>query len=264
MSLPFLLEIGTEEIPDWMIVQGLNHLQDSFQKLLDQHGLGGKVSMADATPRRLVIQAKGVIPKQLNTEEQLLGPPKSAGPGAASGFARKMGTTVDQLLTTATERGDYYLFKKRVEGRRTAEILAESLPALIIGIPWPKTMYWNGKGSSRFIRPVRWIVALLGGEVVPFEIEGVRSGDTTEGHRVLGSRSIAVTAETFEQQLRDNFVELNSEARYRRIADFVESAGAKLDTELARTLAYITEWPTPIAGTFDQSICSFRARSWSR
>src|SRR6266567_865703 len=231
MSSPFLLEIGTEEIPDWMIVQGLNHLQDAFQKLLDQHALAGTVHNVDATPRRLVLHATGLIPQQPDTEELLLGPPQSAGPGAAAGFAKKMGTTPDQLGAQSTAKGEYLSFTKKVKGRRTADILAESLPGLIIGISWPKTMYWNGKGSGRFIRPIRWIVALLGNDVIPFEIEGVATGNATQGHRVLSRTglqtcSFPVTIDTFEQQLRDNYVELNSDTRYHRIADFVESAGA--------------------------------------
>jgi glycyl-tRNA synthetase beta chain len=251
MSLPFLLEIGTEEIPDWMIVQGLNHLQDAFQKLLDQHALAGSVQNVDATPRRLVLRANGLIAGQPDSEELLLGPPKSAGPGAAAGFAKKMGTTPDQLSTQSTAKGEYLSFTKKVRGRRTADILAESLPGLIINVPWPKTMYWNGKGSGRFIRPIRWIVALLGNDIVPFEIEGVSSGNTTQGHRVLGGSAIPVTIDTYEQQLRDNYVELNSDARYNKIKFHVQLVGAKLDIELARTLTYITEWPTPIVGSFD-------------
>jgi glycyl-tRNA synthetase beta chain len=251
MSLPFLLEIGTEEIPDWMIVQGLNHLQDAFQKLLDQHSLAGTVHNVDATPRRLVLRANGLIPQQPDSQELLLGPPKSAGPGAAAGFAKKMGTTPDQLGVQSTAKGEYLSFTKKVKGRRSAEILAESLPGLILNIPWPKTMYWNGKGSGRFIRPIRWIVALLGNDIVPFEIEGVSAGNTTQGHRILGKKDIRVAVDTYEQQLLDNYVELNSETRYHRIADFVQAAGAKLDLGLARTLSYMTEWPTPIVGSFD-------------
>jgi glycyl-tRNA synthetase beta chain len=251
MSLPFLLEIGTEEIPDWMIVQGLNHLQDAFQKLLDQHALAGSVQNVDATPRRLVLRANGLIAGQPDSAELLLGPPKSAGAGAVAGFAKKMGTTPDQLSTQSTAKGEYLSFTKKVKGRRTADILAESLPGLIINVPWPKTMYWNGKGSGRFIRPIRWIVALLGNDIVPFEIEGVSSGNTTQGHRVLGGSAIPVTIDTYEQQLRDNYVELNSDARYNKIKFHVQLVGAKLDIELARTLTYITEWPTPIVGSFD-------------
>lgn len=251
MSLPFLLEIGTEEIPDWMIAGALNQLQDDFQKLLDQHNLKGAVKRTDATPRRLSLLAANLIDRQPDSEELLLGPPKSAGPGAAAGFARKMGTTPDKLGTESTAKGEYLSFRKQVTGRRAADILAEALPAIILNIAWPKAMYWNGKGSSRFIRPIRWLVALLGDNVVPFEIEGVKAGAVTEGHRVLGSSEIAVAMDSYETRLRENFVELSAEARYNRIADFVTAAGAKLDLGLARTLSYITEWPTPIIGAFD-------------
>ena len=250
MSLPFLLEIGTEEIPDWMIVAALNQLQDRVAQLPPIAQVSGALSV-HATPRRLVLRAGGLAAEEPDTEELLLGPPKSAGPGAAAGFAKKMGTTPDQLGTQSTARGEYLSFNKKIKGRRTADILAESLPGVILGINWPKAMYWNGKGTSRFIRPIRWLIALLGDDVVPFEIEGVRSGNATQGHRILGAKDITVTIHTYEQRLRDNYVELNADARYDRIADFVEAEGAKLDLELARTLTYMTEWPVPIIGSFD-------------
>ena len=104
MSLSFLLEIGTEEIPDWMIVPALNNLQDMFQGLLDQQSLGGKVASIAATPRRLVLRAQGLVERQADTEELVLGPPKSVGAGAAAGFAKKMGTTPDQLKAETTAR----------------------------------------------------------------------------------------------------------------------------------------------------------------
>lgn len=246
MTVPFVLEIGTEEIPDWMIVSALNQLQDRVAQVCRPSSM-----RADATPRRLFLRADGLRESEPDTEDLLLGPPKSAGPGAAAGFAKKMGATPDQLGVESTAKGEYFSFKKKLKGRRTSDILAASLPGIILGINWPKAMYWNGKGSARFIRPIRWLVALLGGEVVPFEIEGVHSGNTTQGHRILGHKDVTVTIDTYERQLRDNFVELSADARYHRIADFVQVQGAKLDLELARTLAYMTEWPTPIVGSFD-------------
>jgi glycyl-tRNA synthetase beta chain len=188
VSLPFLLEIGTEEIPDWMIVPALNNLQDMFQVLLDQHVLRGKVTSVDATPRRLVLRADRLLERQADVEELVLGPPKSAGAGAAAGFAKKMGTTPDQLGTQTTAKGEYSCFTKRTQGQATAAVLARELPHLILKIQWPKTMVWNGKGAERFIRPIRWLVALLGDTVVPFELGGVQSGRTPTGHRVLGKR----------------------------------------------------------------------------
>ncbi len=252
MSLPFLLEIGTEEIPDWMIVPALNQLQDMFQALLDQHVLGGRVTSVDATPRRLVLRADGLLERQADVEELVLGPPKSAGPGAAAGFAKKMGTTPDQLGTHSTPRGDYSCFTKRTQGLPVTTLLARELPPLILKIQWPKTMVWNGKGTERFIRPIRWLVALLGNAVVPFQIGGVASGSTTVGHRVLGKPSIPVTIENFVDELRANGVILSAAERRAKIEAGI-SVRVKPDPDLLHTLTYITEFPTPILGSFDPS-----------
>ena len=257
MSLAFLLEVGTEEIPDWMIVPALNNLQDMFQGLLDQHALGGKVSSTAATPRRLVLRAEGLVERQVDTEQLVLGPPKSIGAGAAAGFAKKMGTTPDQLRTEATAKGEYFAFTKRTQGQATAAILARELPDLILKIQWPKTMYWNGKGSERFIRPVRWLVALLGDAVVPFEIGGVHSGARTTGHRLLGCGWVPVTIENFDHQLMSNGVILSADQRRDKIeteiAGLLSGKGLKVkpDPDLLHTLVYITEFPTAILGGFD-------------
>jgi len=259
VSLPFLLEIGTEEIPDWMITPALNNLQDMFQALLDQYALGGLVSSASATPRRLVLRATGLLERQPDTDDLVMGPPKSAGAGAVTGFAKKLGTTPDQLGTQTTAKGEYYVFTKRTQGLATASILARDLPDLILKIQWPKSMYWNGKGSERFIRPIRWLVALLGPAVVPFEIAGVKSGNTTAGHRLLGKSSILVTVDDFEEQLTTNGVILSADERRNKIetetAALAEGKGLRVkpDPDLLHTLVYITEFPTPILGSFAAS-----------
>lgn len=258
MSLPFLLEIGSEEIPDWMIVPAINQLQDMFQVLLDHQSLGGRVTSVDATPRRLVIRAEGLLKRQEDTEQVMLGPPKSAGPGAAGGFAKKMGTTTDRLGIEATAKGEYFSFKKLTKGQTTSAILAHELPNLILKIQWPKSMYWNGKGSERFIRPIRWIVALLGNAIVPFEIGGVHSGNNTAGHRLLGQASIPVDIEDFDERLRTNGVILNAEERRAKIeseiAALLQGTGLRIkpDPDLLHTLVYITEYPACILGSFDR------------
>lgn len=252
MSLPFLLEIGSEEIPDWMIPPALNQLQDMFQTLLDQQGLGGLVKSVDATPRRLVLRADELKARQPDAEEVVLGPPKSAGPGAAAGFAKKMGVTPDALGMQQTAKGDYVSYRKLSQGRETISILTEALPALILKLYFPKTMYWNGKGSERFIRPVRWIVALLGYDVVPFQVAGVQSSDMTQGHRVLGEKSVRITTGNFEDQLEANGVILAAEDRRARIEQGIAHVRVKPDPALLRTLVYLTEYPTPIVGGFER------------
>src|SRR5437870_2278643 len=187
MSLPFLLEIGVEEIPDWMIPGALNNLRSLFEETLSGAGLGASSITVDATPRRLVLRADGLPERQSDSEELVSGPPKSAPPAAVAGFAKKQGIAVESLALQSTPKGEYYCYTKKIQGRPLREILADGLPDLILKIYFPKTMYWTAKTSERFIRPIRWIVALLGGEVVPFELAGVRSGNTSSGHRILGA-----------------------------------------------------------------------------
>lgn len=257
MSHPFLLEIGTEEIPDWMIIPALNQLQDNFQSLLDQHSLGGKVTHTDATPRRLVVKAQGLLERQPDTDELLPGPPKSAGPNAAAGFAKKNGATPDQLIVQSTPKGEYYFLSKRTQGQPTADILARELPNLILKIQWPKTMVWNGKGTERFIRPIRWLVASFFQNSIPFSIGDVRTSHYSSGHRILGNAQIPVNIENFDQQLLANGVILSAETRRLKIETEIAALlegkhlRVKPDPDLLHTLTYITEFPTPILGSFD-------------
>jgi glycyl-tRNA synthetase beta chain len=245
MSLPFLLEIGTEEIPDWMIKSALEDLRAQFVKL----GIAHDSLRVDATPRRLVLRASGLPERQADSEERVQGPSRSAPPQAVEGFARKQGAAPGDLSVEATAKGEYYVFHKKVAGRAIKDILAAALPGIILGIYFPKTMYWTGKGGPRFIRPIRWLVALLGDETVPFEIGSVRSGNLTSGHRRLGAREVVVTCEDFEERLRDHCVILSAEERRQRIVGGL--GGAKVDEALLETLVYLTEYPTAIEGSFD-------------
>ena len=240
MSVDFLLEIGTEEIPHWMIPGALEQLSK-----LDLFGAKPEV---DATPRRLVVQAKG-LPERTPDEELLVkGPPVSAGEKAAAGFAKKQGVELSAL----TKSGDYYELHKVVPGRAVLDLLAESLPGAILGLQWPKTMFWTGgKSGPRFIRPIRWIVALLGPEIIPFEIAGVKAGNITQGHRILGSKSIPVSVEDFDSKLQQNWVILGSAERRGSIEKQIATLGAKPDPDLLETLTFITEFPSAIKGDFD-------------
>jgi glycyl-tRNA synthetase beta chain len=248
MSLPFLLEIGTEEIPDWMIPNALENLRLLFEKLEIPHDT---VSL-DATPRRLVLRADGLPERQPDRDERVQGPAKSAPPQAVAGFARKQGIKPEDLTTEISGKGEYYVYTKKVAGRLTRDILAEGLPTVVLQLYFPKTMYWTGKGGPRFIRPIRWIVAMLGEEIVPFELAGVRSGALSAGHRRLGAREVAVTPADYEQRLRDHHVILSAAERREKITRELEGVRVKPDAALLDTLVYLTEYPTPITGTFDK------------
>lgn len=247
MSLPLLFEIGTEEIPDWMIPNALENLRMLFEKLDVPH----ETVALDATPRRLVLRAEGLPERQPDREEKVQGPAKAAPPQAVAGFAKKQGIKPEDLLTETTARGEYYFYTKKIPGRLTKDILAEGLPGVITQIYFPKTMYWAGKNGPRFIRPIRWIVAMLGEEIVPFELAGVRSGSLTAGHRRLGAREIAVTPADYEQRLRDHYVILSAEERRNKISNELADVTVKPDKALLETLVYLTEYPTPITGSFD-------------
>src|SRR3954470_5647780 len=130
MSLPLLLEIGTEEIPDWMIPSALENLRLLFEKLEIPH----EAIQLDATPRRLVLRAEGLPERQPDSEERVLGPAKSAPAQAVAGFARKQGIAPEQLVVESTGKGEYYVYHKKVADRNTRDILAGSIPGLILGI----------------------------------------------------------------------------------------------------------------------------------
>jgi glycyl-tRNA synthetase beta chain len=235
----FLLEIGTEEIPHWMIPGALTQLAK-----LD---LFGATPQVDATPRRLVVRAENLPDRTPDQEQLVKGPPISAGDKAAAGFAKKQG--VD--LSAMQKVGDYYELRKQIPGRPVRDLLAESLPGSILGIQWPKTMYWGAKGSPRFIRPIRWIVALINDEIIDFEVAGVRSGNVTSVHRMYSGVHPMYTYATVEAVLRSHQVILSASERRNKIEQEAKALGATIDPELLETLTYITEYPAAIKGDFD-------------
>src|SRR5581483_6530294 len=148
-------------------------------------------------------------------------------------------------------KGERYIYHRLTKGQSAGEALAEKLPAIIAGVHFPKTMYWTGKNGVRFIRPIRWVVALLDEEIVPFEVAGVASGDRTWGHRILGPKeALRVSVGNYIDTLRANFVVVRAEERKQRIQAGL-GADVQADDDLLRTLVYLTEFPTAIRGGFD-------------
>jgi glycyl-tRNA synthetase beta chain len=261
-----LLEIGCEEIPAGMIENAARELQVVLNKYLAMEKLlDGADVHAFGAPRRLVAACARVRLKQEDVRKEITGPPKSkafdaqnAPTQVAQGFAAKYGVGIDKLFVVSTPRGEYVSVEQLVPGRAAAERLAEIVPRAIAEIPWPKTMYWTGASGLRFIRPIRWVVALLGGRVLRLEIAGVTAGATTSAHRFLGKPSIDVSGyEDYVAKLAKNYVLALPEARRekveRELAKLAAGKGLRVneDAALSELVVYLNEYPSAILGNFD-------------
>ena len=261
----FLLEIGCEEIPARMIDAGSEELRERVSNLLERERLVpvDEVTPFD-TPRRLAVLAPGIPAAQPDVTEQITGPSvavayKDGQPTpAAQAFAKKAGVEVSKLEKTNTPKGEYLSARVTKKGRAATEILAEMLPKEINAIYWPKNMYWQ-KSSERFVRPVRWIVAMLDGEVIPLEFDGVRAGNSSRGHRILADRSVTIpdAGAAYVMALSEAKV-LNRTEREKQIRKALDAAtrtvsGARWreDKELLDTVINLTEYPSVILGNFD-------------
>jgi glycyl-tRNA synthetase beta chain len=260
----FLLEIGCEEIPARMIDAASQELRDRVGELLTRERLaGGEVTSFDS-PRRVAVMASGIATAQADVVEQLTGPSvnvayKDGQPTpAAHAFAKKSGVDISNLERVSTPKGEYISAKVTKKGRRASDVLAELLPKEIAGIYWPKNMYWR-KPSERFVRPVRWLVAMLDGETIPLEFDGIRAGNHSRGHRILTDApvTIALGGSSYVESLRAAKV-LGKAEREHQIRKALDSAtrtipGARWreDKPLLDTVVNLTEYPSVIAGAFD-------------
>lgn len=262
MTSKFLFELGTEEIPADMIEPALAQLCQAFQQLFDENQLPVAQLKAYSTPRRLAVLAEGLPDRCPDREEVTLGPPRSVAfdsedqpTAAAQGFARKLDIAVEELEMTRTPRGEYLSARRKVQGAKVVDILTASLPDLIASISWPKSMYWTDS-RFRFIRPIRWLVALWNHKVVPFQFEGVSSGRNTRGHRLLGSNDIAIDhPDQYVSLLEENFVLVDMSERQKRIkAGLAREAGhLKVvdDQTLLDTVVHLNEFPAVVRGDFN-------------
>ena len=258
MMADFLLELFSEEIPARMQRQAAADLARLLAAEIAGAGLKAEGIETFVTPRRLALIARGLPAETEAVSEELKGPRTAAPPQALEGFLRKTGLTREQL----EEREGVFFAVISKPGRRTADVLAEAVPAVVRAFPWPKSMRWGEASLSteslRWVRPLKGIVALLGGEVVPFEIAGVASGRATLGHRFMSSGAIEIAdADDYAPKLRAAQVIVSSEERARIIAEgakrLAADAGLDLveDAALAEENAGLTEWPVPLLGRFD-------------
>ena len=265
----FLFEIGLEEVPARMIAGAQAELQRRVVAMLERERLveAGVESKSFSTPRRLAVWVGGVVARQKDVVEEIVGPAvkiayKDGVPTAAAmAFARKAGVEVAALKTVTTAKGEYLAATSVKAGRAAAEVIAEELPKELAGIYWAKNMTWRPGRPERFVRPVRWLMALLGEVVVPVEFGGKTAGRVTRGHRVLaGDEAIPIGfPDEYEQTLLKAHVVADVEARrlvVRKALDkATRAAGAGLrwreDEALLDTVTHLTGWPTVVLGSFE-------------
>ena len=264
----FLLEIGLEEVPARMIAGAQAELGRRVEELLTRERLLAPETKLTtySTPRRLAVSVEGVLQRQADIEEKLTGPSwkvafKDEKPtAAADAFAKKAGIAVAALEKVTTAKGEYVGATVKRAGKTAQEIFCSDLPKEVLGIYWAKNMYWRAGKPERFVRPVRWVAALLDSEVVQLELAGIPAGNTSRGHRVLHGEDAVVlgSAKEYAETMRKAFVVVDVAERRHTIRKALDKAtrtvpGARWreDEPLVETVVHLTEWPTVILGNFE-------------
>jgi len=266
-----LFEIGCEEIPAGMIAKAAEELKQLLKTQLESTGLVGAPTSEIAleifgAPRRLAAIAKGILLRQEDVTREITGPPKSIAydsmgepTRAAFSFAEKNSVKVSDLVIVESPKGPLVAVRKVVVGEPASKILERALPEVIREISWPRSMYWTGVRGARFIRPIRWIVALLDGKVIPCEYAEVKAGNRSDGHRFLGKRRVPLSGpKDYEPKLKTNFVLARPEVRRKKIEDEIHAIASRKglkaheDSRLLDLVTYLNEYPTVIIGNFEE------------
>ena len=262
MAKDLLFEIGAEEIPAGFMPNILGQLKTLAETKLNDAHLPFESIATYGTPRRLALIVKGLADTSAEISERHKGPSASIAydadgnpTKAAIGFARGKGLDVADLVVE-----DGYIYAEtKTAGVPAKDIVTDMLPQLIIGLNFPKSMHW-GNLDAKFVRPVRWLVALLDEEVIPVEFATVKSGNVTRGHRFLGADEITIkNAVSYVDTLKENFVMVDQDARRELISkqlhDIAASKNASIvwDDDLLEEINYLVEWPTALCGGFEES-----------
>jgi glycyl-tRNA synthetase beta chain len=294
ITSPLLLEVGCEEIPARFLRDAEKSLGERVQAVLRQARLLPEASrhlapeepgvhqspianhqspmQTYSTPRRLVVHVPALLAQQPDKVEEILGPPVKVAidrggtyTRAAESFAQKNSARLGDLTRATTPKGEYLSLRKTTQGRPALEILPEILPGAILGLVFPKSMYWTEKLAPRFVRPIRWILALLGegkqATIVEFKILGVKTGNFTFGHRAKSRQALIVNGfKDYSRKLSQHLVEVDYNLRKWRViqeaqAVIGEVAGKIVQDEwLVDWIANSTEWPHPMLGSFDERL----------
>ena len=269
MGKDLLLEIGTEEIPAAFLPQAMKDMEEMIRREFAAMTLSHGAIKTMATPRRLVLIVSELAEKQEERVIEKLGPAKRAAfdekgdpTPAATGFARAQGVEIASLETIVTDKGEYVAVRKKLKVEETKAVLPQLLPRFISSIPFRKSMRW-ADFELRFARPIHWILALYGGEVIPFEIENIKSDNKSYGHRFLNPAAFEVRSPAeYLHRAREHFVIVDPGERRKLILEAAERAACSLggkafyNEELLDTVTYIVEYPAVIMGNFDTSYLS--------
>ena len=264
MTKDYLFEIGTEEMPAHVVAKSVKQLADRTQKFLKENGLKFKDIKTFSTPRRLTILVEDLAEKQEDIDEIKKGPAKKIAldqdknwTKAAQGFVRGQNMTTDDIYFEELKGTEYAYVHVQKEGKKATDILL-GMSDIIKAMTFPTKMRWGGSNDFEFVRPIHWLVSLLGNEVVPVQILDITAGRKTEGHRFLGDSVVLANADDYEDALRDQFVIADAKKRKEMIVDQMNELvkqnnwKIKTDANLLEEVTNLVEYPTVFAGSFDK------------
>ena len=271
-TLELLLEIGTEEIPARFIPRAQDDLAAAARASLEARRLAFGEVLTFGTPRRIVLAVRGIVAQQPDLASEVTGPPKNAAYGpdgaltkAGAGFAKGQGVDPKDLFVKETPKGEYLAAIRRESGRPAAEILREEIPGWILGLRFQKSMRW-GDGELRFVRPLHWALALFGGKVLEFDLEGLKSGHRSRGHRFLAPEEFEVRdLADYLMKIRAAMVMVDPAERRDSIRRQVVEAGrakggtAVVEEELLEHVTNLVEWPVAVCGGFEPAFLAVPA-----
>ena len=263
MAQDMLLEIGLEEMPAHVVIPSMEQLATKVTKFLVEHHLSYDEIQAYSTPRRLAVIVTGVPEKQADTREEVKGPAKKIAldadgnwSKAAQGFVRGQGLTTADITFKEIKGVEYVYVTKKMQGQSTIEVLTQ-LKDVITSLTFPVTMHWN-KFDFEYIRPIHWVVALFGDDIIPFEILDVSTDRTSRGHRFLGQAVSFANATEYVAKLEEQAVIADAQARQAMIVSQIETIATEnnwkieLDQELLEEVTNLVEYPTAFVGNFEE------------
>lgn len=264
MKEDFLLELGLEEMPAHVVTPSMEQLKERMTKFLEEHRFSFDSIEAFSTPRRLAVRVNGMETKQQDIEEEAKGPALRIAKDengewtkAAQGFARGQGMTTEDLYTKEFNGEEYVFVRKFIAGKSAVEVLPNLVSEVIEKMTFPTMMRW-GNETLKFIRPIHWLVALLGEMIVPMEILSIGSGNISRGHRFLGQNVMIQHPKQYEKALMSQYVLVNSDYRKTMIMEQMVEFATKnqwkidFDESLLEEVNNLVEWPTAFIGTFDE------------